>query len=179
MTGMGVSYCATCDGMFFRKKDVAVFGGGNTALSDALFLSNYCNKVYLIHRRDAFRGSDADVKKLAERENVEFVLDSVVTELRGEPKLSSIIVKNVKTEAEREIEVAGLFVAIGQVPDNGAFSPVAELDEKGYLLAAENCRTKTPGIFTAGDCRTKEVRQLTTAVSDGAVAGLAAAEFVG
>ena len=179
LIGRGVSYCATCDGMFFRKKDVAVFGGGNTALSDALFLSNYCNHVYLIHRRDAFRGSASDVEKLKERENVTFVLNSTVTKLIGEPILSAIEVTDKVTGETKEIPVAGLFVAIGQMPDNEAFREILDLDEKGYISATESCRTKTPGVFTAGDCRTKEVRQLATAVSDGAVAGLAAAEYLG
>lgn len=179
LIGRGVSYCATCDGMFFRKKDVAVYGGGNTALSDALFLSNTSNKVYLIHRRDAFRGSEADVEKVKARPNVEFVLNSTVTKLLGEEKLSGVEVTNKNTGETRTLEIAGLFVAIGQMPDNGAFAQVAPLDEKGYVEAGENCRTKTPGVFTAGDCRTKEVRQLATAASDGAVAALAAAEYIG
>ncbi len=154
LIGRGISYCATCDGMFFRKKDVAVFGGGNTALEDALFLSNYCNKVYLIHRRDQFRGSDADLKKLTGRENVEFVLNCNVTKLLGEPRLSAIEVTDKLTGEIRTIEVAGLFVAIGQIPDNAAFSNVAALDEKGYIASGEDCLTKTPGIFYAVVCRT-------------------------
>ncbi len=174
LIGHGVSYCATCDGMFFRRKDVAVFGGGNTAVEDALFLSQYCNKVYVIHRRDQFRADAADVEKLRARENVEFVLDSIVTKLLGDEKLGAVEVTNKKDGSKREINVAGLFVAIGQMPDNGAFANAVELDEKGYVSAGENCRTKTDGIYVAGDCRTKEVRQLTTAAADGAVAALAA-----
>lgn len=174
LTGRGVSYCATCDGAFFRGKDVAVYGGGNTALSDALFLSNYCRTVYIIHRRDRFRGSDADVLKVKAKENIRFVLDSVVESLKGDNVLSAVTVKNVKTGELKDIEVNGLFVAIGQEPDNKAFENVAELDEKGYILSPESCRTKTKGIYTAGDCRVKEVRQLTTAAADGAVAALAA-----
>lgn len=174
LIGRGVSYCATCDGMFYRKKDVAVFGGGNTAVEDALFLSQYCNKVYVIHRRDQFRADAADVEKLKQRKNVEFVLNSTVTALKGEDKLSAVEVTNKLDGEKREIAVAGLFVAIGQMPDNSAFADVAVLDEKGYVEASESCRTKTPGVYVAGDCRTKEVRQLTTAVADGAVAALAA-----
>ena len=174
LIGRGISYCATCDGMFFRKKDVAVFGGGNTAIEDALFLSQYCNKVYVIHRRDKFRGDAADVEKLRQRENVEFVLDSVVTALLGEDKLQGIEVTNTKDGGKREIAVSGLFVAIGQMPDNGAFAELVDLDDKGYVVAGESCKTKTAGIYTAGDCRTKEVRQLTTAAADGAAAALAA-----
>jgi len=174
LIGRGVSYCATCDGMFYRKKEVAVFGGGNTAVEDALFLSQYCAKVYVVHRRDKFRADAADVEKLRARENVEFVLDSTVTRLIGEEKLSAIEVTNKNDGSKREIPVSGLFVAIGQMPDNGAFADTVDLDEKGYVASGENCRTKTSGVYTAGDCRTKEVRQLTTAAADGAVAALAA-----
>ena len=174
LLGKGVSYCATCDGAFFRGKDVAVYGGGNTALSDALFLSNYCRKVYIIHRRDRFRGSDADVEKIRNKDNVEFVLDSTVEALKGDKVLSSVTVKNKQSGEHKDIEVSGLFVAIGQEPDNKAFENVVRLDEKGYILSSENCETGTELILTAGDCRHKEVRQLTTAVADGAVAALAA-----
>ncbi len=175
LIGKGISYCATCDGMFYRKKDVAVFGGGNTAIEDALFLSQYCNKVYVIHRRDKFRGDAADVEKLKARENVEFVLNSTVTALIAEDKLSAVEVTDKISGEKKQIPVSGLFVAIGQMPDNGAFANAVELDENGYITANESCRTKTKGIFVAGDCRTKEVRQLTTAAADGAVAALAAA----
>lgn len=179
LIGRGISYCATCDGMFFRGRDVAVAGGGNTALEDALFLSNYCNTVYLIHRRDEFRGEEKLVNRLKEKANVKFVLDSRVVALNGEEQLESIAVQNVKTEEIKELPVAGLFIAIGQMPDNTDFADVIELDAVGYIRAAEDCRTNADGIFTAGDCRTKTVRQLTTAASDGAVAGLAACEYVG
>ncbi|MBR3307164.1 MAG: FAD-dependent oxidoreductase [Lachnospiraceae bacterium] len=179
LTGAGVSYCATCDGAFFRGKDVAVNGGGNTALEDALFLSNYCSHVYLIHRRDAFRGDDKEVQRLKDKENVEFVLDSVITALNGEDALDSVSVKNVKTGEEKDLAVKGLFVAIGQMPDNAAFAGLVELDDHGYIKAGEDCLTGTKGIFTAGDCRTKTVRQLTTASADGAVAALAACSYIG
>lgn len=178
LTGAGVSYCATCDGMFFRGKDVAVVGGGSTALEDAVFLSNFCDKVYVIHRRDSFRGEDKLVKALESKENVFFVLDSVVVELKGENILSGISVKNVNNGVITEIDVKGVFIAIGQEPDNHAFSELIELDEKGYVRAGEDCITNVEGIFTAGDCRTKNVRQLTTAASDGAVAALAACEYM-
>lgn len=174
LIGKGVSYCAACDGMFFRKKEVAVFGGGNTAVEDALFLSRYCSKVTVIHRRDKFRADEADVEKLRAKENIEFVLDSTVTKLIGDEKLTAIEVTNKIDGSVREIPVSGLFVAIGQMPDNVAFANVVTLDDKGYISAGENCQTRTRGIYTAGDCRTKEVRQLTTAAADGAVAALAA-----
>ena len=179
LTGRGVSYCATCDGAFFRGKDVAVNGGGNTALEDALFLTNYCNKVYIIHRRDEFRGEPKNVEAVKSKENVEFVLDSTIDELKGDRNLEAVVVRNKNTGELREIPVAGLFIAIGQEPDNVAFADVALLDEKGYIRADESCMTETPGIFVAGDCRTKAVRQLTTAASDGAVAALAACAYIG
>lgn len=179
LTGAGISYCATCDGAFYRGKDVAVVGGGSTALEDAGFLSNYCRTVYIIHRRDQFRGEDRLVRALQKKENVRYVLDSQVIRLNGEKRLESVTVKNRRTEEEQELLVSGLFVAIGQVPDNRSFSELAELDESGYIRANEDCRTKTEGIFTAGDCRTKTVRQLATAASDGAVAALAACGYLG
>ncbi len=178
LTGKGVSYCATCDGMFFRGKDVAVNGGGNTALGDALYLAGICRKVYIIHRRDKFRGAETDAEKLAKLPNVEFVLNSTVTALHGEPKLESIDVTDKTNGAVRNIPVSALFVAIGQAPDNGAFAGLIRLDGKGYIEAGEDCRTNCEGIFTAGDCRTKALRQLTTAAADGAMAATAACEYI-
>ncbi len=177
LTGAGVSYCATCDGAFFRNKEVAVVGGGNTALEDAAFLSNYCSKVYIIHRRDEFRGDKKDVDTLKAKENVEFVLDSVPTELLGEDMINGIRVKNVKTDETRDLTVKGVFIAIGQMPDNQAFADIVKLDDQGYIIADESCETGTEGVYAAGDCRTKTVRQLTTAAADGAVAALAAAKL--
>lgn len=179
LIGAGVSYCATCDGMFFRGKDVAVVGGGNTALEDAEVLSNYCNKVYLIHRRDTFRGEDRLVHALKQKENVIMVMDSVVTTIIGDGKVEGILVKNKITKEEQTLSVQGLFVAVGQMPDNERFSNVVDIDEKGYVIADESCYTNADGIFVAGDCRTKKVRQLTTATADGAVAALAASEYIG
>ena len=178
LIGAGVSYCATCDGAFFRGRDVAVIGGGNTALEDAEVLSGIADKVYLVHRRDQFRGEEANVKRLREKENVEFILDSVPVELVGDTMISGLKVKNVKTEETITLLVQGVFVAIGQMPDNQDFADVARLDDKGYVTAGEDCLTGTPGIFTAGDCRTKKVRQLATAAADGAVAALAAVEYI-
>lgn len=178
-TGKGISYCATCDGAFYKKKDVAVNGGGNTALEDALFLSNYCNKVYIIHRRDEFRGEPQNLEAVKNKENVEFVLNSTVKDLVGENALEAVVVKDKNTGEERTIPVSGLFIAIGQEPDNQGFKDVAELDPAGYVAADESCKTKTPGVFVAGDCRTKTVRQLTTAASDGAIAALAACSYIG
>ena len=177
-TGSGVSYCATCDGAFFRGRSVAVVGGGNTALEDAEVLAGMAEKVYLVHRRDTFRGDAANVRRLENRENVQFVLDSVPEKLIGENVISGLGVKNVKTGESTVLSVQGVFVAIGQMPDNQAFADVIELDKSGYIQAGEDCVTSAPGIFTAGDCRTKKIRQLTTAAADGAVAALAAAEYV-
>ncbi len=176
LTGKGVSYCATCDGAFFKGRAAAVVGGGNTALEDALFLSNYCSKVYVIHRREEFRGDKSDVDKLKTKENVELVLNSTVEELLGENTLNGVNVRNVNDNTLTKLSVDGLFVAVGQVPDNESFREAVKLDDKGYIVAGEDCRTGTDGIFAAGDCRTKSVRQLVTAAGDGAVAGLEASK---
>ncbi len=178
LTGAGVSYCATCDGAFFRGRDVAVIGGGSTALQDAEFLSNYCNKVYLVHRRDEFRGEDSIVKRLASKENVEFVLSAVVKEILGENVVEGLVLTDKKTGGDFRLDVAGVFIAVGQIPQNECFADVVKLDANGFILAAEDCVTSAPGIFAAGDCRTKEVRQLTTAAADGAVAALAACKYI-
>ena len=178
MVGAGISYCATCDGAFFRGKDVAVLGGGNTALEDAEYMSELANKVYLIHRRDEFRGDEITVNRLKEKANVEFVLDSVPLEILGEPTVSGIKVKNVKTEEERDLPVSAIFVAFGKVPDNQNFTGVADLDQAGFFASDEGCETKTKGLFVAGDARAKARRQLVTATSDGAVAAMAAIEYL-
>ena len=175
--GKGISYCATCDGAFFRNRDVAVVGGGDTALEDALYLSNTCNKVYLIHRRDEFKGNQVWVEDLKKKDNVEFILNANVTKLIGDNVLKEIEVTNNVGEV-RNIEVACLFIAVGQTPGNGAFENIVKLDEKGYIEAGENCLTNVKGIFVAGDTRSKVVRQLTTACADGAVAALAACNYL-
>lgn len=178
LVGKGVSYCATCDGMFYRGKLVAVNGGGNTAVEDATFLSEYVEKVYVIHRRDSFRADQAEVDRLVAKKNVELVLNSTIKALESDASgLTGILVVD-KDGKERRIQVDGLFVAIGQAPDNEAFRNEVDLDGKGYISAGEDCSTKTEGIFTAGDCRTKAVRQLATAASDGAVAALAAVNYI-
>ena len=175
LAGAGVSYCAVCDGAFFKNRTVAVVGGGSAALQDAMFLSANCAKVYLIHRRDEFRGEETLAERLAERENVEFVLSATVRELLGEGTLSGVVVRT--PEGERTLEVAGLFVAVGMAPDNAAFANLVDLDETGYIVAGEDCLTRTPGVYAAGDCRTKRIRQLTTAAGDGTVAALAACQY--
>lgn len=178
LTGAGISYCATCDGMFFRGRDVAVIGGGNTALQDAEFLANYCNKVYLVHRRDEFRGDAKNVEALKQKENVEFVLSAVPKEIIGENMVEGLIVTDKKTGKEKKIDIAGIFVAIGHLPENKIFAELVQLDADGFIKAGEDCLTSHPGIFVAGDCRTKDIRQLTTAAADGAVAALAAVKYV-
>ena len=177
-TGRGVSYCATCDGAFFKGKTVAVNGGGNTALEDAIYLSDLASKVYLIHRRDAFRGEQALVDIVKSRENIELVLNSTVKELKGEKKLEGIVVKDTVTSGERDITTDALFVAIGQVPSNGPFAELVNCDEAGYIIAGEDCKTNVAGIFAAGDGRTKTLRQLTTAAADGAVAAVACCDIL-
>ncbi|MBO4870329.1 MAG: FAD-dependent oxidoreductase, partial [Clostridia bacterium] len=177
LIGRGISYCATCDGSFFRGKDVAVVGGGNTALDDALYLSQLCSKVYLIHRRDGFRGAESTAELLKRKENVIFVLNSRVTRLISEKRLQGVEVTR-SDGAVTEIPVSGLFVAVGRVPENGAFSSLIELDGAGYAASGEDCRTKTPGVFVAGDNRAKEVRQLVTAAADGAAAATEAVKYL-
>lgn len=179
LVGCGVSYCAVCDGAFYAGMDVAVLGGGSTALTDALFLSGICKKVTLIHRREAFRGEPALLRRLQEKDNVAFKLCSTVAGIQDQNgEVCSITVKDLKTGEEQDMPVAGLFIAIGQVPETGFAKGLVELDEAGYVRACEDCRTSCEGVFTAGDCRTKAVRQLTTAAADGAVAALAACRYL-
>lgn len=176
LTGSGVCYCAVCDGAFFAGQDVAVCGGGNSALQDALLLSEKCRKVYLVHRRSSFRGEEKLVEALKAKENVEFMLEASVTALLGGDTLEAAELSH--NGEKRIIPISGLFVAIGHVPQNGIFAGLMELDEKGYAAAGENCLTRTPGFFAAGDCRQKRVRQCATACADGAVAALAACEYL-
>ena len=177
--GRGVSYCATCDGAFYRGKTVAVVGGGNTALEDALYLADLARKVYLVHRREGFRGEEANVARLRARENVEFVLNATVSRLVGEKSLSAVEVADARDGSVRTIGLEGLFVAVGRIPENRNFADVVELDPAGYVVAGEDCRTGAPGVFVAGDNRAKVLRQLVTATADGAVAATAAVQSVG
>ena len=177
LVGSGVCFCAVCDGAFYKDLPVAVNGGGNSALQDAVLLSEKCSKVYLIHRRDSFRGEVKLVEQLRAKANVEFVLNASVAELLGGTELTGVVVE--QEGQRRTIDVAGLFVAIGHRPDNAAFARFISLDEAGYALSGEDCRTVTEGVFVAGDCRKKGVHQLTTAVADGAVAALAACSYLG
>lgn len=168
LTGMGVSYCATCDGAFFRKRTVAVVGGGDVAVEDAIFLSKICQKVYLIHRRDQLRAVDSLQKKLFSLENVEVLWDSEVQEIIGTDKVSAISLYHKKSGAQSKLEVDGVFIAVGIVPDTEFCRDLVEMDEKGYVIADETCATSKKGIFAAGDIRKKQMRQIITAVADGA-----------
>lgn len=172
LTGNGVSYCAVCDGAFYRDRDAAVVGGGSTALQDALLLSEICRRVWLIHRRGSFRGEARLLEALQKRENVTILTDAVVTELLGGNELSGLVVR--QGSAERRIAADGLFIAVGSEPDTAPFARRLPLDASGCVDAGEDCLTGIPGLYAAGDCRRKGVRQLTTAVADGAVAALAA-----
>ena len=177
LRGMGVSYCATCDGAFFRKKVCAVVGGGDVALEDALFLAKGCSKVYLIHRRDEFRGAKVLADKVKETENIEIVYDSRVTEIIGEGSVNKIKVENIKSGSVTELDINGIFIAVGMDPNTELFKDVVELDKSGYIKAGEDCITSTEGIFAAGDLRTKKLRQVITAAADGANAITSVSEY--
>ena len=177
LVGRGISYCATCDGNFFRNRTVAVVGGGDNALEDTLYLADLVSKVYLIYRRDSFPGEEETEKLLRERDNVEFVLNSRVTKLIAEKRLTGVEVTD-KEGNVRELEISGLFVAVGKIPENQNFASLIDLDEAGYAIASENCRTKVPGLFVAGDNRVKQLRQLVTATADGAVAATEAIKYI-
>ncbi len=177
--GAGVSYCATCDGNFYRGKDVAIVGGGDTAVSDALYLSGICRKVYLIHRRDQFRAAATLVDRVKRAENVELVLDSTVAGLVGEDRLSAVVVENKFTKERRTLDVSGLFVAVGILPRTELVQGQVELNEGGFIVTDKFMQTSVPGVFAAGDVRDTPLRQVVTACADGAVAATKAIEYVG
>ena len=177
LIGKGISYCATCDGAFFKDEVVAIQGGGNTAFEDALYLSDIASKVYIIHRNESFKASEIVIDKLKQRKNVEFILNSTVTKLIADDVLKGIEISS-KDEEKRTLEVAALFIAIGRIPENSNFSKFVDVDELGYFKVDESCITKTKGIFVAGDNRSKSLRQLVTAISDGAVAATAAIKYI-
>ncbi len=178
-SGRGVSYCATCDGAFYRNKEVAVVGGGNVAVEDAIFLARACKKVYIVHRRNEFRAEKILQEQLLSLPNVETVLDCNAIQIEGEnKKVSALVVKNKNTGEERKISVNGVFIAVGIVPVSEIFKNLLKTDEKGYIVAGENCRTSLEGVFVAGDVRTKELRQVVTAVSDGANAVSSAQRYL-
>ncbi len=177
LAGMGVSYCATCDGAFFRNKDVAVVGGGDVALEDAIFLARACRMVYLIHRRDELRGAKSLQEKLMSLENVEILWDTVVTEIKGQGQVNAVALQNKKTGRISELELQGVFIAVGITPNSQIFEGLVEMDH-GYIKADETGTTSVPGIFAAGDVRTKALRQIVTAVSDGANAVASAEKYL-
>lgn len=167
-TGMGVSYCATCDGAFFRNKEVAVVGGGDVALEDAIFLARFASKVYLIHRRDEFRGAHVLQEQVKANEKIEIIYDTVVEEVLGEDAVKALRIQNKKTGESRELPLQGVFMAVGTAPNVEMVKGLPQQDEKGYLVAGEDCATSIPGIYAAGDVRTKQLRQVITAAADGA-----------
>jgi len=171
--GKGLSYCATCDGNFYKDKIVAVVGGGNTALEDALYLSSICNKVYVIHRRDIFTGEDKYLEELKNKVNVDFILNSNVVKLNGDDSLQSIDIKHIDGSI-KQIAIDGLFIAVGQEPKNQIFANIIKLDKFGYIESIDGVHTNVDHIYVAGDARVKNLRQLTTAVSDGAIAATTA-----
>ena len=182
LTGRGVSYCATCDGAFYKGKNVAVIGGGNTALYDAVYLADIADKVYVVHRRDEFRGDAVLVEKLKRKENVEFVLGYVPEQILGDDKVAGVKLapsgKVDSVTSEKILDVDGIFVAIGKKPTTEKYAELVKLDENGYIVASEDCKTSCDGVYVAGDCRTKDIRQLVTAAADGAVAADAAVNYL-
>lgn len=178
LVGEGISFCAVCDGAFYENKTVAVVGGGNSALQEAILLSDLAKKVYIIQNMTDFTGEKKLADLLSAKENVEMIFNSQVTELHGDKTLSGIHVTNTTTGGEQDIVLDGLFVAIGLIPQNDIFKEIVQLDSYGYIIANEDCRTSVHGIFAAGDCRTKKIRQVATAASDGAIAAMAACDYI-
>lgn len=176
--GKGVSYCATCDGAFFRGRDVAVVGGGDVAVEDAIYLARMCRKVWLIHRRDTLRAARSLQKKLMECDNAEILWNRTMTSVSGSELVEKITLRGVKDGEEEELPVDGVFIAVGMHPNTEAFRDIVPCDEKGYVMAGEDCITGVPGIFAAGDIRTKQVRQIITAVADGACAVASAERYL-
>ena len=170
LSGAGVSYCATCDGAFFKGKTVAVVGGGDVALGDALYLSNICDKVYLIHRRDGLRGAKVLQERVFAKDNIEFMPFYEVDEICGENSVKELILHDNRTNEKSKLSVSGIFIAVGMKPQSELVKNLVKLDDAGYICAGENCRTSVKGIYAAGDVRTKSLRQIVTAVADGAVA---------
>lgn len=178
LRGRGVSYCATCDGMFYKDKTVVIVGGGNTAVADAIFLAKICKKVYLVHRRDELRASKTYMESLEKTENIEFIWSSEVVEILADEFVTGVKVKSRKDDSVRMVACDGIFVAIGNVPNTELIKGQVELDEAGYVPADETTRTNIPGVFAVGDMRNKPLRQIVTAVADGAVASKYAEEYI-
>ena len=178
LLGKGISYCATCDGMFFKDKIVAITGGGNNAIDEAIYLSNIVKKLYVIYRRKEFRIEATNLNELEEKDNVEFIMDSNIIDIKGKEKLESITILNNTSKEESSLDINGLFIAIGHIPVSSICNNLIDLDEKGYIISDETCKTNIEGIFVAGDIRIKDIRQLTTACSDGTIAALQACKYL-
>lgn len=178
LIGEGISYCAVCDGAFYSGREVAIIGGGNTALQEAIMLSDICTKVTVVQNLAFLTGEGRLASAIEKLPNVTVIYNAVVKALNGQGQLDSITLTNTETGEDSDLKVDGVFVAIGQQPENEPFADVVSLNQNGYIVASENCLTKAPGIFVAGDCRTKEIRQVTTATADGAVAALAACRYI-
>lgn len=176
--GAGVSYCATCDGAFFRNKVTAVIGGGDVAAEDAIFLARACKKVYLIHRRDELRAAKILQEEVMSLPNVEILWDTTAEEIKGKEQVETVVLKNVKSGEIRNLDVDGVFIAVGIIPDSEILKGIVSCDEKGYVIAGEDCASDTPGIFAAGDIRGKKLRQIITAAADGANAVTAVQEYL-
>jgi len=178
LMGRGVHYCAACDGMFYRGKTVVVAGGGNSAISDALLLSRLCKKVILVHRRDKLKASKVYIEPVMNNENIEVKLDSLITEIKADGKVTSIVIENRADGSKEEIECDGVFISIGRSPSSELFKDQIATDENGYIIADESTKTDLPGVFAIGDIRTKTLRQVVTAISDGATASVYAEEYL-
>ena len=178
LVGRGISYCATCDGAFYRNKTVAVLGGGNSALQEAILLSGLCEKVIVIQNLDFLTGEAKLVEKIESKDNIKVITGTVILRLIGEEELKGLTLRKADSGEESDLTVDGLFVAIGLEPDNDRFAGLARLNEYGYFDSDESCTTATDGIYAAGDCRSKSIRQITTATADGAVAALAACKYI-
>ena len=176
--GNGISFCAVCDGAFYAGKTVAVIGGGNSALVEAVMLSDVCQKLYIVQNLDFLTGEEKLANILKNKPNVEIIYSTVVDSLVGGDELKAIILKNDKTGEKTRLDIDGMFIAIGQVPENDIFRDVTDINDRGYIVSDEACLTKTAGLFVAGDCRTKAIRQISTACSDGAIAALAAVRYL-
>ncbi len=176
--GKGVSYCATCDGAFYRSKNVCVIGGGNSAVDEAIFLSNICKKVYLIHRREKFRADLISLNKAKKTPNIEILTNFITKSINGNEVVSSITIENIIDKSIKTIDVSGVFISIGRIPQTDIFKGIIDIDENGYIIASEECRTNIEGVYVAGDVRTKSVRQLVTATADGAVASTNSIEYI-
>lgn len=178
LIGEGISFCAVCDGAFYQDKTVAVIGGGNSALQEAILLSDLCKKVYVVQNLDFFTGEEKLVKQLEAKENVETILGATVKEIVGEAELEAIVINDEKSGEATRLDIDGMFVAIGLIPQNEIVANLVKLNDYGYVDADESCVTDAKGIFVAGDCRSKKIRQVATAASDGAIAALAACDYI-